>query len=244
MCEHCKSQKIESVGVEKGQKCCQWNEYSRRQQPYQPDITKVVAEDCCQPATQKVRNRRPLAHLCEVHKYCSAKEYQLIQEREPELNEIREYLPIQGFRCEAVVQVKSLAKDGEQPGDDGILRCGKPATHLETYWQEMYFCDEHARAYWAADEEGNSDDLQHGRFLFNNKIAPNNVICARKGCGKTGEGNLPHLPEGWRVILVAPGTIFKGSIRVQANWGGALCPEHAKELNNLLINLPGNAFCE
>ena len=116
MCEHCKSQKIESVGMENGRKQrCQWNEYFRRQQPYQPDTTKVMAADCCQLATQRVRKRRPLAHLCEVHKYYSMNEYQLIKELEPELNECREYLPIQsmGFRCEAIMQVKDL-KDGEQ----------------------------------------------------------------------------------------------------------------------------------
>jgi hypothetical protein len=181
VCEHCHSKKTKSVELEKGKKHrCQWNEYFRRQQPYQPDTTKVMAADCCQPATQTVRNRRPLAHLCEVHKYYSMNEYQLIKELEPELNECREYLPIQsiGFRCEAIMQIRDPDQDGEQPCDYGILRCGKPASQLETYWQVMYFCDEHARAYRAAEQEENIIDLQYGRFLYNNKIAPNNqVIC-------------------------------------------------------------------
>jgi hypothetical protein len=247
MCEYCRSQKIVSVGLEKGQKHrCQWDEYYERQQPYQPDTTKVIVANCVEPATQRVRNRHIIAHLCAADKFRSEKEYKRMREREPDLDESREYLPIQssGFRCEAIVQIRGLYQSRE-PGDNGILSCGKPATQLETHWEEMYFCDEHARAYKAAEEAENIVDLQHGRFLYNNNIMPNNqVICARKGCGKTAEGNLAHLPVGWRVILVAPGSIFKLANQVQANWGGALCPEHATEVNNLLIDLPANSFNE
>src|SRR5208283_3310162 len=185
MCEYCRNNKTVSVEVEKGQKHrCQWDEYFRRQ-PYQPDPTEVMAADCMEPATQRVRSLHVTAHLCAAHKLCSMNEYRFIQEREPELNENREYLPIQasGFRCEALMQIRGSDQAGEQPGDDGILRCGKPATQLETYREEVYLCDEHARAFRAAEEAGNSDDLQHGRFLFNNKTVPvNRVICARKGC--------------------------------------------------------------
>jgi hypothetical protein len=222
---------------EKDQKYrCQWNEYSRWH--YQPDPTKVMAPDCLQPATHKIGNRRPTAHLCEAHKFYSMRESQLIKEFAPERNDSREYVPIEPsvYRCDAILEIRSLDEPGAQIFDDGILRCGKPATQLEICSDEMFLCDEHARKYRAYHGQ-NIDDLQQDRFLCSYEIMQSNqVMCTRKGCGKTGEGNLAHLPEGWRVILVAPGSVFRWAYKAQAEWGSALCPEHAKEVNSLLIN--------
>jgi hypothetical protein len=119
------------------------------------------------------------------------------------------------------MQISGLFQDGEQTGDDGILRCGKPAAHLESYWDEMYFCDKHARACKAPEEAEHVVDSQHSRFLYNKKIMRNNrVMCTTKSCGKTAEGYLPYLPDGWRVVLVAPGSVFKRANRVQAKTSG------------------------
>ncbi|MFZ2035692.1 MAG: hypothetical protein WAU62_02080 [Dehalococcoidales bacterium] len=214
---------------------CQWNEYTRWH--YRPDLTKAMASDCWQPATQRIQNRQLTGHLCDEHKVESINESRLIKELAPERNDSREYVPIEPsvFRCDAILEIRNL--DGAPIFDDGIVRCSKPATQLEICTEEIWFCIEHARKYNAIQQGKNIDDLQQEQFICNNTILPNNqIMCTRKGCGKTGEGNLAHLPEGWRMILVAPGSVFKWAYKAQADWGSALCPEHAKEVNDLLID--------
>jgi hypothetical protein len=59
------------------------------------------------------------------------------------------------------------------------------------------------------------------------------AVCSWAGCGRT---IFAHnvLPAGWKVIVVARGSLFKTQNLLSADVDGFLCPEHFKELYGLL----------
>lgn len=67
-------------------------------------------------------------------------------------------------------------------------------------------------------------------------------ICAWRGCGQVFEGNFsgpPHLPPGWRYLIVTPVGVFDPRWINHSDRDTVLCPKHFQELDNLLIPLPG-----
>ncbi len=242
MCEHCKTNKTWAVVLEKGhEQNCQWTRY------YEAAPAREDSEDCLQPATQRVYHQYVLAHLCKDHMWNSMKED---KERESNYDSKSKYLPIKEAKCRclAIHELPTLPKQetGEKYDFDGIIRCGLPATHAKVVLEESCFCDEHTHRYMTQEDQSNLDSLP-GRFAYKEELIPlsetaNMVVCARKGCGKTADGNIDSLPEGWRVIVMARGSLFKPVNPMTADWDGVLCPKHFQEINNMLVNLPFKAF--
>ena len=242
MCEYCQSKKTWSTVLEKGLKQrCQWDEYFKLSQYRETDPASRIPAVCSQAPTQRVRYRHVMAHLCEkdkLHVIAGAAE-----RKECGDDSKREYLPIQakGFRCEMILKLPAFPKPGENYDYNGIIRCGLPATQVEVYWEEMRFCDEHASKFRAL-EEANNRHVLRGRYLFQKETieldqVAHKVFCARKGCGTTADGDIDSLPFGWRVIVIARGSLLKKTNLMNADWDGVLCPQHAQEINNMLIEL-------
>lgn len=242
MCEHCQTNKKWAITLEKKQEQdCQWTHL------YEAAPAKEDSEDCLQPATQRVYDQYVLAHLCEQHMWQSMREV-ANQERDS-LSKVK-HLPIKEAkcRCVAIVKLPTIPKQetGERYDFSGIIRCGLPATHAEVILEERVFCDEHTRRYTAQEHKSSLDSLP-GRFMYKKERAALNkiahiVACVRRGCDKTAEGSINDLPEGWRVIVMARGSVIQLENLITADRDGVLCPEHFREINSMLIDLPFKAF--
>lgn len=65
------------------------------------------------------------------------------------------------------------------------------------------------------------------------------AICAWAGCEEQhpipkGSDSIDSLPEGWRLLVVAKGSLFDRKNLMNADVDGSLCPKHYKELLSLL----------
>ena len=58
--------------------------------------------------------------------------------------------------------------------------------------------------------------------------------CAWEGCRETFEGYLPQLPDGWKVLVVADGSLLESENLLNADIDCVLCPKHNVELRKLL----------
>jgi len=65
------------------------------------------------------------------------------------------------------------------------------------------------------------------------------TACAWVGCDETyviakGSDSIDSLPEGWRLLVVAKGSLFNPRNLLNADVDGSLCPKHYKLLLSIL----------
>ena len=63
------------------------------------------------------------------------------------------------------------------------------------------------------------------------------ALCARNSCLRFFDGDVDNLPPGWHLIVMARGSLFNVQNLLTADRDGVLCPEHFKEIDDLLISL-------
>jgi hypothetical protein len=245
MCEHCDKSRMWGESLGEGQNdVCDWTTLDVEGKE------RETATDCDKKATRKVHHRYVLGHLCEMHMLKAMKEE---HSGDDELDTSKsDFVPIEeahhNHRCGTIVRLPPLSLSGEMKDADylnDIGRCGLPATHAQVMVVERSFCEEHLKIVFAQEVQHDIDKLP-GKFVYEKKpfikSEERGVMCARKGCGKIAYRNIDNLPEGWRVIVIARGSLLQQKNLLNADRDGVLCPEHFKEMNSLLLDLPFKAF--